>query len=55
MAFSRVNFAVMILKLCDSEELQVQVCSCSHSACSVYTNICLDLCDQDRCLYTTQL
>jgi len=39
MAFSRVNFAVMMLKLCNSEQFQVQVCSCLYSAWSVYSHV----------------
>ena len=32
-----------MLKLCDSEPLQVKVRSCLYSVCSTYTNICHDL------------
>ena len=35
----------MILKLCDSEPLKVQARSNLYFVCSMYTNICFDLCD----------
>ena len=37
-----------MLKLCDSELLQVQVCCHLYSVYSMHTNISLDLCDLKR-------
>jgi hypothetical protein len=38
-------YSDVILKLCDSEPLKVQAHSSLYFVCSMYTNICFNLCD----------
>lgn len=41
----RIKLQCCDVTLCDSEPFQIQVCSSLYSVCSMYTNVCLDICD----------